>query len=388
MAHYNTILHQLVSLLPGHQFDKFVEDLDGDRYVKTFSTRSQLTTLLYAQAGGKQSLRDIENGLRAQGSRLYHLGLPSKVAKSTLSDANTKRDCRIYEQLFYTLLSRCRDLTPKHRFRFKNPLYSLDATVIDLCLATFPWAKFRARKGALKLHYQLDHSGELPVFLTITDGKKHELSVAKSDILLVPDSIYCFDKGYIDYAWFRRISDVGAFFVCRVKDNMVARFVGQHEKPKKPGVIFDDVIEMGGFYTSQDYPGKLRHIGFYDAESDRYIEFQTNNFSLAAATIAQIYKARWQIEIFFKWIKQNLKIKTFLGTSKNAVMTQIWVAMCYYLLLAYVKYQAHYTQSLFYLHRIIRETLLERASLFDLLSLNDSRLARLKRQDPQLCLQL
>jgi hypothetical protein len=388
VAHYNTILHQLVSLLPGHQFDKFVEDLDGDRYVKTFSTRSQLTTLLYAQAGGKQSLRDIENGLLAQGSRLYHLGLPSKVAKSTLSDANTNRDCRIYERLFYTLLGRCRDLTPKHRFRFKNPLYSLDATVIDLCLETFPWAKFRARKGALKLHYQLDHSGELPVFLTVTDGKKHELSVAKSDILIVPDSIYCFDKGYIDYAWFRRISDVGAFFVCRVKDNMVARFVGQHETPKMPGIIFDDVIEMGGFYTSQDYPGKLRHIGFYDAESDRYIEFQTNNFVLAAATIAKIYKARWQIEIFFKWIKQNLKIKTFLGTSKNAVMTQIWVAMCYYLLLAYVKYQARYKPSLFYLHRIIRETLLERASIFDLLSLNDARLARFKRQDPQLCLQL
>ncbi|MDP3793135.1 MAG: IS4 family transposase, partial [Candidatus Uhrbacteria bacterium] len=265
-------MHQLVSLLPGHQFDKFVEDLDGDRYVKTFSTRSQLTTLLYAQAGGKQSLRDIQNGLLAQGSRLYHLGLPAKVAKSTLADANTNRDCRIYEQLFYTLLARCRDLTPKHRFRFKNPLYSLDATVIDLCLASFPWAKFRARKGALKLHYQFDHSGELPVFLSITNGKKHEISVAKSDLAIMPDSIFCFDMAYIDYAWFRRISDEKAFFVTRVKNNMVLRFVGQHKPPIKSGVIFDDVVEMGGFYARKDYPGKLRHIGFYDAESERYLE--------------------------------------------------------------------------------------------------------------------
>ena len=388
MAHSNTILHQLLGLLPRHQFDDFVSGLDGDRYVKTFSTWNQLSVLLYAQASGKQSLRDIQNGLVAQGSRTYHLGLARGVPKSTLADANAKRDYRIYEQLFYTLLGRCRDLTPKHRFRFKNPLYSLDATVIDLCLATFPWAKFRARKGALKLHYQFDHSGDLPVFLTVTDGKKHELTVAKSDILIVPDSIYCFDKAYIDYSWFRRISEEKAFFVSRVKNNMVARFLGQHETPKKPGIIFDDVIEMGGFYTRQDYPGKLRHIGYYDAETERYLEFMTNNFTLAAATIAAIYKARWQIELFFKWIKQNLKIKTFLGTSKNAVMTQIWVAMCYYLMLAYVKYQTRYKPSLFYLHRLVRETLLERASLFDLLSLNESRLARLKRQDPQLCLQL
>lgn len=388
MAHSNTILHQLLALLPRHEFDEFVSGLDGDRYVKTFSTWNQLTTLLYAQASGKSSLREIENGLLTQGKRIYHLGLPAKISRSTLSDANAHRDHRIYEKLFYALLGRCRDLTPKHRFRFKNPLYSLDATVIDLCLATFPWAKFRARKGALKLHYQFDHSCELPVFLSVTDGKKHEISVAKSDLTIIPDSIYCFDKGYIDYAWLRRISDEKAFFVTRAKDNMVARFVGQHEAPKKSGVIFDDVIEMGGFYARQDYPGKLRHIGFYDAESDRYIEFITNNFALAAATIARIYKARWQIEIFFKWIKQNLKIKTFLGTSKNAVLTQIWVAMCYYLMLAYVKYQTRYKQSLFYLHRLVRETLLERATLLDLLSLNESRLARIKRQDPQLCLQL
>ena len=388
MAHSNTILSQLLDLLPRHAFDKFVSGLDGDRYVKAFTTWNQLTVLLYAQASGKSSLREIENGLLAQGKRTYHLGLPEVVAKSTLADANTRRDYRIYERLFYKLLDRCRDLTPKHRFQFKNPLYSLDATVIDLCLESFPWAKFRKRKGALKLHYQLDHSGNLPVFLSITNGKKHEISVAKSDIAIIPDSIYCFDKGYIDYAWFRRITDEGAFFVTRAKDNMAGRLVGQHAISKNPGVMFDVVIETDGLYAREDYPGKLRLIGYLDAETGNYLEFLTNNFTLAASTIAKVYKARWQIEIFFKWIKQNLKIKTFLGTSKNAVMTQIWIAMCYYLLLAYVKYQCRYKESLFYLHRLVRETLLDRVSLLDLLSLNETRLARLRCQDPQLCLQL
>lgn len=388
MAHSNTILHQLLALLPRHQFDDFVSGHNGDRYVKSFSTWNQLTVLLYAQASGKISLREIENGLVTQGKRTYHLGLPGAVSRSTLADANAKRDYRIYENLFYSLLERCRDFTPKHRFRFKNPLYSLDATMIDLCLSSFPWAKFKARKGALKLHCQLDYAGELPSFVVMTDGKTQEISVARSQLPIIPDSIYCFDKGYTDYAWFRRITDEKAFFVTRAKNTMSVQFVGQHKVPEKSGVIFDEAIELSGPKARRDCPGKLRHIGYFDPESERYLEFLTNNFALSAVTIAKIYKARWQIEIFFKWIKQNLKIKTFMGTSKNAVMTQVWIAMCYYLLLAYVKYQARYKQSLFYLHRLVRETLLERASLFDLLSLNDARLARLKRQDPQLCLQL
>jgi len=388
MPHYNTVLHQFLAMTPRHRFDKFVEALDGDRYVKTFSAWNQFTTLLYAQASGKDSLREISNGLLTQGSRTYHLGLPTKVPRSTLSDANTKRDYRIYEKLFYALLERCRDLTPKHKFRFKNPLYSLDATIIDLCLAMFPWAKFRKRKGALKLHYQFDHAGELPVFLRVTTGKRHELVVAKEEFPISPDSIYCFDKAYIDWSWFRRITDEKAFFVTRAKDNLKASYVGQQERPKRKGVLFDFNIATENFYARKDYPYPLRLIGFWDTETGRYLEFLTNNFTLSAATIAAIYKARWQIEIFFKWIKQNLKIKSFLGTSKNAVLTQVWVAMCYYLLLAYLKYQTRYRDSLFYLHRVVKETLMERVSLIDLLNLNPSRLARLKRQDLQLCLQL
>lgn len=388
MAHSNTVLQQLLALLPRHQFDQFVLDLNGDRYTKRLSTWNQLTSLLYAQASGKDSLREIEAGLLVQGKRLYHLGLPKKVARSTLSDANTNRDYRIFEKLFYALLERCRDLTPKHRFRFKNPLYSFDSTTIELCLASFPWAKSRARKGAMKLHYQLDYSGALPVFLAITTEETSDLAIARTRFPIVPDSIYCFDRGYMDYRWFRRISDEGAYFVTRVKDNTNARLIGQHTKPRGAGVIFDEIVEMAGKLSNTKYPGRLRHIGYYDAASDRYLEFLTNNFVLAPGTVAQIYKARWQIELFFKWIKQNLRIKTFLGTSMNAVMIQVWVAMCYYLMLTYMKYQARYKQSLLYLHRIVRETLLERASLFDLLSLNESRLIKLKRQEGQLCLQL
>ena len=388
MAHYNTILHQLLAMIPRHEFDSMVETLGSDRYVKTFTTWNQLSVLLYAQASGKNSLRDIQNGFAAQSRHLYHLGLPAGIAKSTLADANANRDYRIYEKLFYSLLDRCRSMTPKHRFRFKNPLYLLDATVIDLCLATFPWAKFRTTKGAIKLHYGLDYSGEIPSFLTVTDGKSHEISVARKEFPIIPDSINCFDKGYTDFSWFRRIHDEKAFFVTRAKDNLVSRFAGQQEVPRNKGVIFDHTIELGGFYAHQDFPHPLRLIGYFDEPNQRYFEFITNNFALSAATIAAIYQARWQIESFFRWIKQNLKIKTFLGTSKNAVLTQIWLAMCYYLLLAYIKFQTKYRFSLFYLHRLVKETLLDRLSLMDLLNLNESRLSRWKSQDQQLCLQL
>lgn len=389
MAHSNTILHQLLQLVPRHRFESLTKARGGDRYVKHFDTWSQFTTLLYAQAGGKTSLRDIEQGLATHGNRGYHLGLRGSVRRSTLADANAKRDWRIYEGLFYELLSRCRDLTPKHKFRFKNPLYSLDATVIDLCLNTFPWARFMARKGALRLHYQFDHSGHIPSFLIVTDGKMHEIVVAKESFPIIPDSITCFDKGYIDYGWLRRITDGGAYFVTRAKENLHASFLGQQERPRGKGVVYDWVVGKEVWQAGKAaYPYPLRLIGFWDEEGGRYLEFLTNNFKLSAATIARIYKSRWQIETFFKWIKQNLRIKAFLGTSPNAVMTQIWVAMCYYLLLAYVKYQARYSRSLFYLHRIVKETLLERASLFDLLRLNDARLRHLKGYDPQLCLQL
>lgn len=382
MSHYTTILNEMLNLIPRHRFETLVKQHQTDRYVKHFNCWNQLTTLLYAQASGKISLRDIQQSFQVQVARLYHLGLNS-VKRSTLSDANTTRSYRIFEGLFYRFLERCKDLTPGRRFRFKNPLCLLDATVIDLCLSTFSWAKFRTTKGAIKLHYQFDHAGQIPSFLVVTDAKQHEIKVAKNFFDIIADSIYCFDKAYVDFGWFRRIHDGKAFFVTRAKDNLDYAVLGQHSEPNKKGVLADDLIALQGFYSQQDYPQPLRLIRYFDAETDKELVFLTNNLRLSAFTVARIYKARWQIEIFFKWIKQNLKIKTFLGTSRNAVLTQIWVAMLYYLILAYVKYQSHYRYSLFYLHRVIRETLLNRLSLIDLLRASERVLPRLKQQDLQ-----
>ena len=339
--------------------------------------------MLYAQAGGKQSLRDIQNGFAAHGSKMYHLGFSKGVKRSTLAQANKKRDYRVFERLFYSLLDRCKDVTPKHKFKFKNPLYAFDATTINLCLESFPWAKFRAAKGALKLHCQLDYSGNLPCFVAATNGKCHDLTVAKKFFNIVQDSIYCFDKGYMDFSWFRHININKAFFVTRAKKNLQYTVTGQQEIPAKSGILSDEHIILSNFYTFKDYPDKLRLIRYYDVETDKIYEFLTNNFKLAAKTIARIYKARWQIEVFFKWIKQNLKIKTFLGTSINAVLIQIWTAMCYYLLLAYIKYQTRYKSSIFYLHKIVREMLMEKASIIDLLRLNEKRLEKFRQCQEQ-----
>lgn len=377
-----TIFGELLKLLPRYQFDKAVEEYGGDRYVKTFTTWQQFIVLLYSQIGQKDSLRDIATGLSAHASRWYHLGLTG-IHKSTLSDANSKRGYQIFEELFYHLLSKCKDLTPKHRFRFKNPLYTIDATTIDLCLSMFPWAKFRTTKGAIKMHCLYDHSGALPTFLAITDGKHHDVRVAKEQSFpMLPDSIVSIDKAYVDFKWLKSLQDQGIWFVTRAKRNIDCVVVGQHE-PKGKGIISDDRIAMQGPLTKTHYPEELRLIMYHDEERNKTLVFLTNNFKLAATTIAQIYKSRWQIELFFKWIKQNLKIKSFLGTSKNAVLTQVWVAMCYYLLLSYIKYQTKYSNSLLHLSRVIRETLFERRALIDILSLSPERLIAGREQSLQ-----
>lgn len=382
MAHYTTIMNELLHIIPRHRFDTIVNRYSGDRYVKRFSCWNQFTTLLYAQASGKDSLREIENSFAVNADRLYHLGLP-QIKRSTLADANKTRGYQIYEDLFYRFLERCKDVTPKHRFKFKNPLYTLDATVIDLSIKAFPWAKFMAKKGALRLHYQFDNSGQIPSFLVITDAKQHEITIAQKNFDIISDSIYCFDKGYLSFDWFRRINKAKAFFVTRARDNTRYQVIGQHAEPNKKGVLSDEAIALYGSIKSENYQGYLRLIKYQDKETDKTLTFLTNNFHLSALTIAQIYKARWQIEIFFKWIKQNLKIKTFLGTSKNAALTQIWVAMCYYLALAYIKYQTRYRYSLFYLHRVIGETLMSRFSLIDLLRASESILPKLKQDEYQ-----
>jgi hypothetical protein len=373
MPRLGTIFSELLRLCPRYHFDKAVERYDGDRYVKTFTTWQQFITMLYSQVKQKDSLRDIESGLLTQSAKWYHLGLGS-VRRSTLADANNKRDYRVFEDLFYHMLSRCQGLTPKHRLRFKNPLYSIDSTTVDLCLSVFPWAKFRTAKGAVKMHCLYDHSGSLPSFMVVTDGKKHDVRVVKENSFpMSPDSIVSVDKAYIDYNWLKSLDDNGVFFVTRAKRNIDCTVTGQH-RPASKGVRQDSAIRLNGPRTRKLYPKDLRLIEYHDEETGKTLVFLTNNFKFAASTIAQIYKSRWQIELFFKWIKQNLKIKSFLGTSKNAVMTQIWVAMCYYLLLTYIKYQTRYANSLLELSRVIRETLFDRKMLIDILTIKPERI--------------
>jgi hypothetical protein len=389
MRQNNTIMSELLRIFPRYEFEKLEKEHKGNYYTKYFTGWQQLITLLFAQVGGKDSLREIETSLNVHQAKWYHIGLKS-IKRSTLSDAMNKRDCKIFEGVFYKLLEKCQSVTPKHRFRFKNPLLSLDSTVIDLCLSIFPWAAFRKRKGAIKLHYLYDHSGSLPTFMVMTDGKHHDVRVAKNnkklDFTLLPDSILSVDRAYLDYNWLWDLNKRGVCFVVRSKSNIKYEVTGQHKPIKNKHVVRDDAISLKGYYTSQKYPEPLRIVGYTDPETGKHYEFLTNNFTLAAKTIADIYKSRWQIELFFKWIKQNLKIKSFLGTTPNAVLTQVWVAMCYYLLLTYIKYQTKFGHSITELCRMIKEVLMERTMLIDILSLNVNNLKIIRDPIKQLSL--
>lgn len=389
MEQHNTIMSELLRIFPRYEFEKFEKELKGNYYTKYFTGWQQLIVLLFAQIGGKDSLREIETSLNVHHSKWYHIGLKS-IKRSTLSDAMSKRSSKIYEGVFYKLLEKCQSVTPKHKFRFKNPLLTLDATIIDLCLSIFPWAVFRKRKGAIKLHYLYDHSGSLPSFMVMTDGKHHDVRVARDDkklnFALLPDSILSVDRAYLDYKWLWDLNKKGVFFVTRSKRNLKYEITGQHQPRNNKHVIRDDLISLSGYYTSQKYPESLRLVGYTDPKTGKYYEFLTNNFTLAAKSIADIYKSRWQIELFFKWIKQNLKIKSFLGTTPNAVMTQVWVAMCYYLLLTYIKYQTKFAHSITELNRMIKEILMERTMLIDILSLNVDKLNKIRDPIPQLSL--
>jgi hypothetical protein len=389
MSQVNTIMSELLRIFPRYEFEKLEKEHNGNYYTKYFTGWQQLIVLLFAQIGGKDSLREIETSLNVHQSKWYHLGLKG-VKRSTFSDAMSNRSYKIFEGVFYRLLEKCQSVTPKHRFRFKNPLLTLDSTVIDLCLSIFPWAVFRKRKGAIKLHYLYDHSGSLPSFMVMTDGKHHDVRVARDekrlDFALLPDSILSIDRAYLDYNWLWDLSKRGVFFVTRTKDNINCELTGQHKPIKNKHVLRDDIIILKGYYTSRKYPESLRIVGYTDPETDKYYEFLTNNFTLAAKTIADIYKSRWQIELFFKWIKQNLKIKSFLGTTPNAVLSQVWVAMCYYLLLTYIKYQTKFAHSITELSRMIKEILMERTMLIDILSLNVKKLKNIRDPVPQLSL--
>ena len=382
MGHVNTVFHQILAFARKNRFSALVARHDADRYVKSFTAWSHLVTMLFAQATGKDSLRDLEAAFNVQANNLYHLGA-KPVRKSTLSDANNRRPWELFQQMYMDMLARFQDLRPGHSFKFKNPLFSIDSTVIDLCLETFPWAKFRARKGAIKMHHRLSHDGMIPEVIVVTDGKKHDVKVAPELVAdLQPDSIISMDRAYIDYKFLHSLDKKGVFFVTRAKRNIEHRIVGQHQPPKNNNVVADVLIELTGPKTSENYPERMRMIIFIDPVRKKRLVFITNNFKLAASTIAEIYKARWQIEIFFKWIKQNLKIKSFLGTSKNAVMIQIWCAMIYYLILAFIKAQSRYPKSLHILTQIIEAVLFVRTSLFELLDLSIEKAKNIKDPPP------
>ena len=337
----------------------------------------QLVVLLYAQMKDLKSLREIVMSISSHRSRWDILGL-TNVARSTLSDANAERSCDIFEKLFYQFLEKCRSIAPKHRFSINMPVFSHDASLIPLCLSVFPWAKYRKRKGALKLHLLLDHQGCLPSFIRMTDGKCHEINVVKKDQFGFPqlpaDSILTVDRGYTDFKWLYSLHTKGVLFIIPAKKNMAYDVIGQHkETVKSRGIISDDLIDFSNFYQAEDYPEPLRRITYSYVNTKgelQTITVITNNLKLAASTIASLYKGRWDIETFFRWIKQNLKVKTFIGTSSNAVMTQVWVAMILYLLLSFIKFQTRFKSTLSDLLRIIREVMLESKSLIEYLRLN------------------
>ena len=351
---FSTVLNQLLQFLPQNDFESAIRAFKSDRYVKYFKTKSLFVVHLYAQVRKKDSLRDIVCGLEQHQSKWYHIGI-EKIKRSTISDANNRVPYQVYENLFYSMLKKCHNITQNTRFKFKNPLYALDSSIIDLCLSVFDWAKFRRTKGGIKLHCLLDLKTQIPAFNVITAAKKSDVKVAKQEAFpLIPDSIITFDRAYVDFKLFQSYQNAKVFFVTRAKDNLRFELLGQQKIPKKKGLQFDQVVQIKDPKQRQKYPGKLRLIGYFDHDKNKTYLFLTNNFKLAAITIAEIYKARWEVELFFKWIKQNLKIKTFLGTSKNAVLSQIWVAMIYTLLLAYIKFQTSFSGSILKLSRIIQ----------------------------------
>ena len=359
-----TLFAQIMDFVPWTSFRRIVTRYGGDRRVRALNCAEQFRVLAFAQLTWRESLRDIEVCLSAQASKLYHMGLREAVARSTLADANEGRDWRIWHELAQLLIRRARRLYAAESLAvdLDNTVYALDSTTIDLCLSVFPWAHFRATKAAVKMHTLLDLRGNIPSFIHVSDGKLHDVNVLD---LLVPEpgAFYVMDRGYIDYARLYVLHQAAAFFVTRAKSNLDARRVYSAPTDRSAGVICDQTILLNGFYASKDYPEHLRRVRFKVPESGKTLVFLTNNTALPALTIAALYKSRWQVELFFKWIKQHLRIKRFYGTTENAVKTQIWTAVAVYVLVAIVKKELHLEPSLYTLLQILSVTLFEKMSL-------------------------
>ena len=359
-----TLFAQLMDFLPWTTFARYVRRYDGDRGVRTLTCAEQFRIMAFAQLTYQESLRDIEVCLVAQAGKLYHMGLRDSPRRSTLADANELRDWRIYADFAQRLIDQARKLYAQEDLGLEltNTVYALDSTTIDLCLSVFPWAHFRTTKAAVKMHTLLDLRGSIPSFIHVSEGKLHDVHALD---LLIPEAgaIYVMDRAYVDFDRLHVLHLAGSFFVTRAKSNMDFHRLYSAPTDRSTGVICDQTIALDGFYTLQDYPEHLRRIRFKDAESGKTLVFLTNNFTLPATTICALYKARWQVELFFKWVKQHLRIKRFYGTSENAVKSQIWIAVSVYVLVAIVKKRLNLDASLYTLLQILSVTLFEKMPL-------------------------
>ena len=362
------VFSQVMDHLPMKEFRRCVDRYQGHHKVQSFSCLDQFLSMAFAQLTYRESLRGIEACLRAQQMKLYHMGIRSDVSRSTLAYANETRDWKIYADFAQVLIGIARSLYEKDDFgvELKETVYALDSTTIDLCLSVFPWAHFRRTKAAVKLHTLLDLRGNIPTFIRISDGKMHDVNVL-DEILPEAGSFYVMDRGYLDFERLYVLAQALAFFVTRSKSNMGFRRFYSHPVEKETGVQSDQTIVLTGFYSSKDYPDKMRRVRFFDEERDKDLTFLTNNFLLPSLTIAQLYKCRWQVELFFKWIKQHLRIKRFFGTSENAVKTQVWIAVSIYVLVAIMKKRLNLEESLYTILQILSVTVFEKMPILQAL---------------------
>ncbi len=364
-----TVFSQIMDFLPLRDFRKCVRRYRGNHKVQKFSCLDQFLCMAFAQLTYRESLRDIEVCLRAMQTKLYHMGIRSRISKSTLADANENRDWRIYGDFAQVLIHTARELYIHEEFAVEldQTVYALDSTTIDLCLSLFPWAKFRKHKAGIKLHTLLDLRGNIPTFIRITEALLHDVNIL-DDLLLEAGAFYIMDRGYLDFGRLYTFHQCLAFFVTRAKGNFQFRRLYSHPIDKSTGLKCDQTIVLTSFYSAKDYPEKLRRIHYVDKETEQNLVFLTNCFTLPAITIAHLYKCRWQVELFFKWIKQHLRIKAFFGTTKNAVKTQIWIAISVYVLVAIIKRQLNLDLSLYTILQILSVTLFEKVSILQALT--------------------
>jgi hypothetical protein len=367
-----TIFSQIIDFLPQKKFRQCIERYNGNYHVRSFTCYDQFLCMAFAQLTYRESLRDIECCLRVMEEKLYHMGIRGRVSRSTIANANENRNWRIYSDFAQILIHEARKLYKDEDFglELQETVYALDSSTIDLCLSVFPWANFRKTKGAVKLHTLLDLRGNIPSFISITDGKVHDVNILDR---LIPEagSIYLMDRAYLDFERLYTMHQCSAFFVTRTKSNTSLRRIYSKPVDKSTGLRCDQIVALTGIYSKKDYPEKLRRVKFFDAETGKRLTFLTNQFSFSALTIAQLYKCRWQVELFFKWIKQHLRIKSFYGTSENAVKTQIWIAITIYVLVAIMKKRLKIDQSLYTILQILSVSIFEKKHILEALT-NDS----------------